>query len=140
MDIAEDLVYLRIALNNMCDGFSNASSSKLASLSIRTKILFLLKDGDQTPTELISALCIAKSNLVNTMKPMIEEGVVISYKNEKNSKNVFYKLTDKGLSEFKEYKMKLNRQYSFVCRGSEEQISSKVKELTKLIKERIDLC
>lgn len=140
MDIAEDLVYLRIALTRMCDGFSSINSSKLTSLSIRTKILFLLKGGDLTPSELIGALCIAKSNLVNTVKPMIEEGVVVSYRHENNSKNVFYRLTDKGLSELREYKMKLNGQYSFVCRGSEEQISGKIKELTKLIKERIDIC
>ena len=89
MDTAENLIYLRIALGHMCDGFSSSNSSKLTSLSIRTKILFLLKNGDLTPSELISALCIAKSNLVNTMKPMIEEGVVVSYRNENNSKNVF---------------------------------------------------
>ncbi len=140
MDIADDLVYLRIALTNMCDGFSSSNSSKMVNLSIRTKILYLLGSGDQTPTELISALCIAKSNLVNTMKPMIEEGVVVSYRHENNSKNIFYRLSPKGVEEFKEYKNKLNGQYASVCRGSEEQISSKIKELTKLIREKIDLC
>lgn len=135
MDIADDLIYLRIALTNMCDGFSSSNSSKMVNLSIRTKILFLLKDGDQTPTELISVLCIAKSNLVNTMKPMIEDGVVVTYRHENNSKNIFYRLTEKGVRELKEYKNKLNGQYSFVCRGSEEQISGKIKELTKLIRE-----
>lgn len=140
MDTAENLIYLRIALGHMCDGFSSSNSSKLTSLSIRTKILFLLKNGDLNPSELISALCIAKSNLVNTMKPMIEEGVVVSYRNENNSKNVFYRITDKGVAELREYKMKLSSQYSFVCRGSDEQISEKIKELTNLIKERVDIC
>lgn len=140
MDTAENLIYLRIALGHMCDGFSSSNSSKLTSLSIRTKILFLLKNGDLTPSELISALCIAKSNLVNTMKPMIEEGVVVSYRNENNSKNVFYRITENGIAELREYKMKLSSQYSFVCRGSDEQISEKIKELTNLIKERVDIC
>ncbi len=140
METAENLIYLRIALTHICDGFSSSSASKLTSLSIRTKILFLLKGGDLTPSELINALCIAKSNLVNTIKPMIADGVVVSYRNENNSKNVYYRITDKGLSELREYKMKLTGQYSFVCRGSDEQISAKIKELTELIKERIDIC
>ncbi len=140
MDTADNLIYLRIALANMCDGFSNSNSSKLTSLSIRTKILFLLKGKDETPAELISSLCIAKSNLVNTIKPMIEDGVVVSYRNENNSKNVFYRITEKGLSELREYKLKLNGQYQFTCRGSDEQISEKLDELTKTIKERLDIC
>ena len=71
---------------------------------------------------------------------MIEDAVVVSYRNENNSKNVFYRITEKGISELREYKMKLNSQYSFVCRGSDEQISEKLRELTNIIKERVDIC
>lgn len=139
MDTSDNLIYLRIMLSRMCDGFSSDNSSKLTTLSIRTKILFLLKDKDLSPSELISMLCIAKSNLVNTVKPMITDGVIITYKNSENSKNIFYRITDKGINELRDYKHKLFAQFSYVCKGSEEQMKSEIEKINEIIK-GIEIC
>lgn len=107
MDIVDGLIELRILLNSFCDGFSNNSLNKNLSLSTRTKILFLLENKDLCPSDMIASLCIAKTNLANLLKGMIGEDIIISYKNLDNSKNVFYRITEKGTKELKIYKEKL---------------------------------
>ena len=107
MDICDNLIALRIALTTECDGFSLVNANKNILLSNRVKVLYLLCEKDMTPAELISSLGIAKSNLANLSKLMIEDGVIDSYKTLENSRNVFYKITNKGESELKDYKTSL---------------------------------
>ena len=103
MDISEKLVGLRIELARLCDGFSQSELSKNVILSTRIKILYELKIHDRTPGELIAMLCVAKSNLANIVKSMIDDGVLTSYKSGTNLKNVNYAITNKGINELNAY-------------------------------------
>ena len=96
MNLVDSLIETRILLGKLCDGFSTSNSTKNNTLSIRLKILFLLEDKDLTPADLISTLCIAKSNLANVLKTLMIEGFVESYKNSSSSRNINYRITEKG--------------------------------------------
>lgn len=105
MNLINQLIDLRILLANVCDGFEN--NGKSTSLSSRLKILFLLETSDCSPNDLISKLCIAKSNIANILKTMIKDDLVENYRESNNSKNVYYKITAKGLEILINYKNKL---------------------------------
>jgi len=107
MEMINGLIETRILLCKLCDGFSKQNSSKNHTLSIKNKVLFLLENKDQTPQELITELCIAKSNLANLLKSLMNEGLVESYKNSFNTRNINYHLTDKGRGELLDYKKQL---------------------------------
>ena len=128
MVLIDDLILARIALSNLCDGFSTSNSSKNNILSIKIKILFLLDQKDLTPAELISALCIAKSNLANMLKGLIESGLVESYKNFNNSRNINYHITEQGRKELNEYKTYLG-----------DEISNKISRVPELQENLISL-
>ena len=130
MRLSDDIITLRIMLTHLCDGFSFENSNKSSVLSTRTKILYLLKEKDLTPIELINTLCIAKSNLANILKFMIQDGVVVSYKNSNNSKNINYKITSQGLKELNEYIDTMMQLFTSKCKASNEELS---KSLTKII-------
>ena len=137
MGLIDDLIYARIALANLCDGFSVANSSKNNILSIKIKILFMLEEKDQTPSELISTLCIAKSNLANMLRSLIEEGLVESYKNLNNYRNINYHLTDKGRQELNFYKHFLFSQIHDKINNNPELtqcFEDLTKNLTKIIR------
>lgn len=109
MDIVDDLIELGILINSACDGFSCDNLNKNFSLSTKIKILFLLESKDLCPSDMTSSLGIAKTNLANLLKKMIEEKLIVSYKNIDNSKNVFYRINEKGLEVLSDYKFKLNK-------------------------------
>ena len=107
MDTIDRLIELRILINSVCDGFSCDNLNKNLTLNAKTKILFLLRDKDMCPGDMIKFLGVAKTNLANILKSMIEEKIIVSYKNIDNSKNIFYRITTDGLKEIKDYKDKL---------------------------------
>lgn len=134
MQISDDIIALRIMLTHLCDGFSFENSNKSSVLSTRTKILYLLKEKDLTPIELINTLCIAKSNLANILKVMIQDGVVISYKNSNNSKNINYQITPKGLEELNEYIETMMQLFNSKCKAPSEELSKSLTEIIDLLK------
>lgn len=134
MDVTNNLIELRILLNSICDGFSVDDLSKDMSLSTKTKILFLLQERDLGPCEMIKNLCIAKSNLANILKSMIKENLIESYKNLNNSKNIFYRITDSGQKELKDYKDKLYVNIHKKFGNCETELTEKVNEIIHFIK------
>lgn len=134
MDLSDKLIDLRITLTHVCDGFSLEEGNKSALLSTRIKILYILSERDVTPSELISKLCIAKSNLANILKVMINDGIVISYKNDNNSKNIYYSITTLGVEELDKYKEKMMSQFRSQCSGSEEQLTKKIGDIINILK------
>ena len=129
MDLTDDLIELRILLTSLCDGFSQ--SGKNSILSSRYKILYLLEKKDCSPSEFISTLCIAKSNIANILKKMMEEGFVDSYK---VTKNIFYKITDNGLAELKQYKEKMISQFREKCKTPKEDLSNELQNIINILK------
>ncbi len=137
MDITDRLIELRILLNSLCDGFSQEDLSKDMTLSTKTKILFCLSQDDLGPGDIINKIGIAKSNLANIIKVMIKDGLVDSYKNVSNSKNVYYKLTENGQRKLKEYKDKL---FDNISSDAEwcERLSEGLQKVIQIIKGKED--
>jgi len=115
MRLIDEIIELRILLSYVSDGFSIEDSSKYTPLTTRIKVLFLLEQKDFSPSELIEIVGIAKSNLANLLKTMIRDGVVVSYKSETNSKNIFYTITESGLNELKNYKDNATHEFEKRC-------------------------
>ena len=134
MSVTDNLIELRILLNSICDGFSLDDLSKGMSLSTKTKILFLLQERDLGPCEMIKNLCIAKSNLANILKSMIKDNLIESYKNLNNSKNIFYRITENGQKDLKEYKDKLYENIHKKFGNFESELTEKTKEIIHFIK------
>ena len=136
VDICDKLIDLRIELMSCCDGFSSKDSNKDLILSSKLKILHLLSQKDLTPNELIDKLCIAKSNLANLSKTLINEGVIDSYKTAGNSRNIFYRITDEGRKLIEEYKSNLNKlldKHSY----DKDTLSYHIDEILQILKKGI---
>ncbi len=135
MKIADDLIDLRILLQNICEGFSPTLSSKNLILSHEIRILHCLSKKDCSSYELITTLGIAKSNLTNITKKMIEQRQIVSFKWANNSKNVYYRIDDAGKHKLDDFRSRLYQQYraSTVC-ADDQLISNKLTELIHILK------
>lgn len=129
----DSLIELRILINSICDGISSHNLNKNLSFSTKTKILFLLESKDMCPIDMIPVLGIAKTNLANLLKNMIDENLVCSYKNLNNTKNVYYRIADNGKQLLKEYKNKLEEnlhiKYEF-----DEKITESIDNIINFLK------
>lgn len=134
MDICDSLIELRIALTTCCDGFSVENSNKDILLSSRIKVLHLLSIKDMMPSELIEALGIAKSNLANLSKSLIAEGVIDSYKSMGNYRNIFYRITDKGLNELNAYKVSLYKVFGEKYKDNLDEIKGHIDQILEILK------
>lgn len=129
MDIYDKLIDLRITLASYCDGFSIKDASKNLLLSSKLKILFLLHKKDMTQGELITTLSIAKSNLANLLKATLQEGLIESYRNSDNARNIFYKITSLGEDRLQEYKDALKVVFASVCTCDYNQLERSLDDI-----------
>ena len=134
MDFCDRLIDLRIMLTSACDGFSTEQSNKNIILSSRIKLLYLLSEKDMTPAELITTLGIAKSNLANLTRQLIEEGVIENYKVLDNMRNIFYRITSRGIEELQSYKKSLSKLFTEKYQDNLEEINICLDKILKLLK------
>lgn len=95
MSMAEKLVELRIATRGatMCESLNGKSKN---TLSLKTKILFLLKDKSLPPIEIMTALHLAKTNLALLASEMAREGLITKEKQQFDKRVVHYSITMLG--------------------------------------------
>lgn len=134
MDICDSLINLRIALTTTCDGFSLTNSNKDILLSSRIKVLHCLNYKDMMPSELIETLGIAKSNLANLSKSLISEGVIDSYKSTRNQRNIYYRITDKGLNELNAYKVSLKKVFGEKYKEQFDELKVYIDKILEILK------
>lgn len=132
MRLIDEIIELRILLSYVSDGFSVTDATKSTPLTTRIKVLFLLEQKDFSPSELIDIVGIAKSNLANLLKTMIRDGVVVSYKAENNSKNIYYTITESGLNELKDYKDNATLEFEKRCEIPDD-MSKKFQKIIELL-------
>jgi DNA-binding PadR family transcriptional regulator len=65
---------------------------------------------------------------------MINDGVVISYRNDQNSKNINYRATQKGITELNEFKRTMLEGFSEKFDGDDNKLSKLLNEVIQLIK------
>ena len=104
-------VELKIVLDKFCESFSKDKTSRVCNISTKLKILMLLKQGKNTPKELIDSLAIAKSNITIICDSMMYEELITKEKGETNKKNIIYKITKKGEDQIDKFIAKLGGCY-----------------------------
>ena len=66
------------------------------TLSLKTKILFLLKDRSLPPVDIMSVLHLAKTNLALLTGEMAQEGLITKDKQKHDKRIIYYSITDEG--------------------------------------------
>ena len=95
MNLSEKLVELRIATRGatMCESVSGKPKN---TLSLKTKILFLLKDKSLPPVDIMTTLHLAKTNLALLTGEMAGEGLITKDKQQFDKRVVYYSITEAG--------------------------------------------
>ncbi|MBQ8882714.1 MAG: hypothetical protein IJY70_04940 [Clostridia bacterium] len=91
---AKTLIKLRLATRKVCMCEAD-SGQKKNTLSLRTKVLFLIGEGYDT-AQIISTLLIAKTNLALLTKQLAEGGLIEKAKNDEDHRKLLYFLTERG--------------------------------------------
>ena len=93
---AQSIVELKLASDRIAEGKGVGAGV----FTVKFQLLYLIAVfGQATPSELIYELNMAKSNLALIAKKMISEGLIIQTKEPGNKKQIYYKITEKGLKE-----------------------------------------
>lgn len=99
--IADKLVELKILLRRACM-CENAGTAKKSTLSLRTKVLYLLKDRPLKAGELISALCVAKPNVTALTNSLEADGLITKTRSSGDRREVTLALTESGVEYLNE--------------------------------------
>ncbi len=92
---AKSIVELKLISDRIAEG----KGENAGIFSNAYQILYILTRKDKvTPKELISELNMAKSNLAILAKKMIKDGHIESHKDKYNKREIYYVITDLGLS------------------------------------------
>ncbi len=124
--ISEKIIQLRIATRRAT--FYETPAGGKNTLSLKSKILFLLKDKDLTPADIIAALGMAKTNLAILTSSMIEENLISKYRKQNDQRSVLYSIAPRG----KEY---INKLLDYIDSAFEKIIpdeESKSKYITEM--------
>lgn len=132
----KQIISLRIMLENLSDSYEITNSNvKAVPLTMRIKALFFVSENSACPPSLlIDNLNIAKSNLAILCKGLIEEGLIVSEKDEKDKRNIYYNITQQGKKELENYYSLLEKQIEKVMSVREiRTVEKKIDELTTLL-------
>lgn len=93
-ELAKSIIALRLSTRRacMCEGKGN---TKKNTLSLKTKVLFLISDGCGVK-QIIASLFIAKTNLALLTRDMAEEGLIVKTKGSADRREVNFALTELG--------------------------------------------
>ncbi len=106
---AKSIVELKLASDRLVEGRGVGAGL----FTVKYQLLYLIASfGEATPAELIYELNMAKSNLALIAKKMIAEGLIIQTKEPGNKKQIYYRVTDKGLAELKTKMKAIDNVYS----------------------------
>lgn len=98
LSFAKNIIELKLASDRIAEGRGKGSGV----FTVRYQILYLIASNDKiSPQELIEELKMAKSNLALITKKMIKDGVITSFKEEGNRKQIYYSITKDGKKELK---------------------------------------
>ena len=93
---AKSIIELKLASDRIAEGKGKGAGV----FTVRYQILYLIASKDKiSPQELIYELKMAKSNLSLITKKMIKDGVISSFKEDGNRKQIYYSITDQGKKE-----------------------------------------
>lgn len=98
LTFAKNIIELKLASDRIAEGKGRGAGV----FTVRYQILYLIASNEKiSPQELIFELKMAKSNLALITKKMIKDGVITSFKEEGNRKQIYYSITKEGKKELK---------------------------------------
>ena len=114
--ISEKLIELRIATRYAC----NSDNRKGGTVSLRTKLLYLLSLRPHTPTELMTKLCMVKSNLAILCNKAAESGLISKQKTSADKRVIAYEITPKGKDELNDTLNSLENEFKRILTSEKE--------------------
>lgn len=123
---AKSIIELKLASDRIAEGKGKGAGV----FTVRYQILYLIASNDKiSPQELIYELKMAKSNLALITKKMIRDGVISSFKEEGNRKQIYYSITDQGK---KELQTKMDAINNMQTKESKEMVMHLMKTVESL--------
>lgn len=123
---AKNIIELKLASDRIAEGKGKGAGV----FTVRYQLLYLISSKEKiSPQELIEELKMAKSNLALITRKMIKEGVITSFKEEGNRKQIYYKITPTGK---KELKSKMDAINNMQTEESKEMLMQLVKTVESL--------
>lgn len=123
---AKSIIELKLASDRIAEGKGKGAGV----FTVRYQILYLIASNDKiSPQELIYELKMAKSNLALITKKMIKDGVISSFKEEGNRKQIYYSITDQGR---KELQTKMDAINNMQTKESKEMVMHLMKTVESL--------
>lgn len=123
---AKSIIELKLASDRIAEGKGKGAGV----FTVRYQILYLIASNDKiSPQELIYELKMAKSNLALITKKMIKDGVISSFKEEGNRKQIYYSVTDQGK---KELQTKMDAINNMQTKESKEMVMHLMKTVESL--------
>lgn len=123
---AKSIIELKLASDRIAEGKGKGAGV----FTVRYQILYLIASNDRiSPQELIYELKMAKSNLALITKKMIKDGVISSFKEEGNRKQIYYSITDQGK---KELQTKMDAINNMQTKESKEMVMHLMKTVESL--------
>lgn len=139
--LQQQLLDLRIKLEELCDGFDKTNNSKKCQLTLRIRFLFVLSQNEiLSPNHFIKRLGIAKSNLTLLCKGLCNEGVIEKTKNDADKRGIYYKITDKGRDEVNAYLLEMKSKNPAYYRTAREKktIERKMDNILEFLRRKVD--
>lgn len=98
--LAKNIVELRIASRKacMCEKGDNVKST----ITLKSKILFLIYKKDSSPSEIMDALRVNKANVALLCKSMTEEKLIKAKPSSQDKRHITYSVTDNGKAVMEE--------------------------------------
>lgn len=130
-----NIINLTCRLIGLCEGFDQTSKSALISAKFR--VLFVINQEKKiSPSLLKEKVSLAKSNLALLCKKLIEEKLIISSKDNFDTRVIFYSLTEEGERVLQDMlsKMKFNFVNEIAYKNNFNEIMSLVAKLNQLLK------
>lgn len=123
---AKNIIELKLVSDRIAEGKGKGAGV----FTVRYQLLYLISSKEKiSPQELIEELKMAKSNLALITRKMIKEGVITSFKEEGNRKQIYYRITPTGK---KELKSKMDAINNMQTEESKEMLMHLVKTVESL--------
>ncbi|MDR0426372.1 MAG: hypothetical protein LBH24_04280 [Clostridiales bacterium] len=110
-DLGEKIIELRLAARRSCMCEETENGRKKSTLSLKTKILFLLSRG-APPKAVMSELFIAKTNFSAIAKELFFERLIEKRRSPDDKRAVFYSLTQEGEAYLETRIERIERQWN----------------------------
>lgn len=93
--LSEKIMALRIATRHACR-CEQPDGGKKTTLSLKSKMLFCIRNKPASPAELMSKMLIGKTNLAIMARQLAEDGMIVRNVSKQDRRSAMFSITEKG--------------------------------------------